>query len=258
MRLRSPLSSALFLTLLAACSSGKDDTGTGDNAGDTAVALDPVCEDATEPTCIDNMILDLSLHDDKVSDGEVTNTTDGEDFVTAIDASAGGYNESANNPWIYVRFDADGAHRVDIDDETALEDMSWDLALHRFIIRQNSGDSGPSCVGSAAMLGYTYDELVTLPDGLEYQQDNFYTADCTIVNDSSGLPGSPQVAIYGWWEYPGCLAMTATPFLVQKQDGHVFKMVVESYYDDGQQDCNDNGSTTGNGGFFTIRWKMMN
>jgi hypothetical protein len=263
--------SLLALSLLAGCptTDSKADTAADDSG--TTDAVDPVCTEPTAPTCVDEMILDLSLHDDKTSDGEVTTVQDGEDFVTSIDASAHGYQEYSRYPWVYVKFGADGATRVDIDDESALESMDWDLALRRFIVRENSGDSGPSCVGAAALPGYTYDELTTVPDGLVYAEDGtcpsgstcyypdeFYTDDCTMVNDSSGLPGSPQVAIGGWWEYPGCLSMTGTPFLIQLADGSVLKMVVETYYDEAsQEECDTTGSTTGAGGFFTIRWRWM-
>lgn len=246
----------LSLPLLLACSGAdKDDTG----AGDTGPAPDPVCTEPVEPTCIDQMILDLSLHDDKVSDAEVSNESDGDDTLTYVDASAGGYNNASRNPWVYVRFGADGvAERVDIDDETALEDMTWHLALRRFIVRVNSGDSGPSCVGAAAMLGFDYDEITSVPEGMEYRYDDYYTDDCTLINDSSGLPGSPQVAMSAWWEYPGCVATTETPFLVQLEDGRVIKLVVEAYYDgDGQAECNENESTTASGGFFWLRWTEM-
>ncbi|MDP2314754.1 MAG: HmuY family protein [Pseudomonadota bacterium] len=243
--------------LLAGCTGpSKDDTGAADDSGIDAV--DPICTEPEPPSCVDEMILDLSLHDDKVSDGEVTTVVDGADFVTNIDASAGGYSQAANNPWVYVRFGADGAERVDIDDESALEDMTWHLALRRYIVRVNSGDSGPSCVGAAAMLGYTYGELTEVPAGMNYLQDDYYTDDCTFVNDSSGLEGSPQAAMSAWWEYPGCVATTEAPFLVQLEDGRVIKLVVEKYYGgEGQDECNTGGSTTEPGGFYQIRWTAM-
>lgn len=174
-----------------------------------------------------------------------------------MDASAGGYADAAKNPWVYVRFTATGAERVDIDDETALEDMTWDMALHRYVLRLNGGSSGPSCVGAAAMLGFEYADLSSVPDGVSFQPDSFYTDDCTFINDSSGLEGSPQVALSQWWEYPGCVATTGTPFLVQQADGSVLKLVVESYYDQGQDTCNSTGSTNGSGGYFTLRWAYL-
>ena len=117
----------------------------GDKTQDTAT-VEAVCTEQTELVCLDQAILDLSLQDDAVSDGAVTTTTEGDDFVTAVDASAGGYNNATSNPWVYVRFEDTGAVKVEIDDETALESMDWDMSLRRFMVRLNGGDSGPSCV----------------------------------------------------------------------------------------------------------------
>ena len=240
----------------AACSGDKaDDTSGGGGGGGTVEA---VCEDPVEVSCVDQLILDLSLHDDKVSDAEVSTTPDGEDFLTFVDASAGGYNDAVNNPWVYVRFTEDGAERVDIDDETALESMDWDMALRRFIVRLNGGSSGPSCVGAATFRETAYEDLTEIPDGLTFGQDDYYTDDCTIINDSSGLPGSPQVVLGGWWEYPGCVATTGYPHLVQLASGKILKLRIDSYYGEGQDTCNESGAPGGDSGFINMRWAWMN
>lgn len=265
MRIRSLL--PLLLVAQVACFSkpGDDDTaadgtdgadGTADGTDGTS-EVEAVCTEPTEVSCVDALISDLSLHDDKVSDGEVTNEPDGEDWVTVVDATAGGYNQAANNPWVYVKFTEGGAERVDIDDETALESMDWDMALRRFIIRLNGGSSGPSCVGAAALLESDYDALTEVPDGLSYAQDDYYTGDCTIVNDSSGLPGSPQVAMGAWWSYDGCVKTTEVPHLVQLADGHVLKLRVETYYETGQEDCNSSGRGGDESGVITLRWQYL-
>lgn len=216
-----------------------------------------VCTEPVEPTCVDEIILDLSLHDDKVSDGAVENTTDGDDFVTTVDASAGGSQQAANNPWVYLRFGPEGAERVDIDDETALTSMDWDLAAKRFVLRLNGGDSGASCVGGAAFTSHTYAELTEVPEGLEYSLDDFYTDDCSFVNDTSGLQQSPQVVLSPWWSYPGCVATTGTPFLIQRADGSVVKLVVEAYYGTGQEACNATGTPGSDSAHYTFRWTWM-
>lgn len=254
---------ALMVALTAACGDkDEDDTGSGgatDGTGgsDGTTSVEDVCTEPTEVGCVDALISDLSLHDDKVSNGEVTTTTDGADFVTVVDATAGGYSQAANNPWVYVKFTETGAQRVDIDDETALESMDWDLALRRFIIRTNSGSSGPSCVGAAALLESDYATLDAVPEGLPFAQDDFYTSDCTIITDSSGLPGNPQVAMGSWWAYTTCVETTGVPHLVQLADGHVLKVVVETYYGTNQEACNSGGSGYDNSGIITLRWQML-
>ena len=149
------------LSLLLAC-----------GGADAEKASEPVCTDPEPPACVDAMIQDLSLHDDKVSDATVSTTRDGDDFVTFVDASAGGYNRATSNPWTYVRFTADGAERVDLDDESALSDMTWHMAFRRFIVRLNSGDSGPSCVGAAALVGRRYDAVDAVPEGVTFLEDD--------------------------------------------------------------------------------------
>lgn len=251
-----PAAGLAALALLTGCppegDGGKDDTG------DTNSTPDAVCTEPTEPSCVDDMILDLSLHDDKVSDGAVESSMEGEDWVTLVDASAGGYGNETENAWVYMKFTQDGAVKVEIDDETALESMDWDLAMRRYIVRINSGDSGPSCVGVAPLFGVDYFDVTAVPDQeISWLHDDFYSDDCTIVNDSSGLEGSPQVAMGAYWEYPGCVAMTYTPFLLQQQDGSILKLRVETYYDQDQETCDESGQVPGSGGYLTFRWRYL-
>lgn len=262
----SPLSLILPLALGLglACGHKGDDTGAAADGGaaDGAATDGGAAEDCVPdpPACEDDLITDLSLQDDEVSDGAVTTTTDGDDYVTVIDASAGGYNSASTNPWVYVRFTDSGAEKVKIDDEAALDDLTWDLSLRRYIIRVNGGDSGPGCVGAIPLLEATYDSIDAVPDGIEdsdFQADDFYTDDCTFINDSSGLEGSPSVVLGSWWEYPNCVATTMVPFLLRTSDGSIIKMVVESYYESGQEDCNNNGVPGSNSAIITIRWRKL-
>ncbi len=236
-----------------------DDTGAGTGDGGADGGAADSCE-PEPPSCEDDLISDLSLQEDEVSDGDVTTDTDGDDFVTIIDASAGGYNNASQNPWVYVRFTDSGAEKVEIDDEDALTDLTWDLSLRRYIIRLNGGDSGSGCVGAIPRLEDAYDDITEAPAGLEaddFAQDDFYTDDCTFINDSSGLEGSPSLVLSPWWEYPNCVATTGTPFLVHTSEGKIIKMVVETYYESNQEDCNDNGVPGSNSGIIRIRWRVL-
>ena len=257
-----------FLFLIASlallgCETTDDDDNADDDDNDTADDDDDngsgICDEAKDAECIDEMILDLSLHDDMTSDGDVDTTTDGDDFVTTVDASAHGMNEAANNPWVYIRFDEDGATKLDIDDETALETLDWHIAARRFILRLNGGDNSPSCVAASPFMEMEYADLTEEPSGTNYYEDAYYTADCTIINDSSGLEGSPQVALAPWWSYQDCVRTTMVPFIIRLEDGRLVKLVVEAYYESGQEDCNDGGgmgSGTGSG-MYTWRWRFL-
>lgn len=234
--------------------------GEGESEGDSGELDEEPAEVCTEPvdvSCVDQMILDFSLHDDRTSEGDVQTTTDGGDFVSVVDASAGGYDRYTRNAWVYVKFTPDGLEKVEIDDETALESMDWDLSLRRYILRLNGGSSGPSCVGVASFIESTYDDLTSVPDGISYRVDDYYTGDCTLTTDSSGLPGSPSVALGPWWSYDGCVQTSLVPHLVQLADGNIVKLVVEAYYESGQEDCNERGRGGSGSGIFTLRWSYM-
>ena len=240
----------MLLYVLLAC----EQTKQNEDGDDTPEA---VCEETVAVECEDAIISDLALHDDKISDGDVVTRVDGDDYLTTVDATAGGYNDSQNNPWVYIKFTPDGATRVDIDDETALDSLDWDMALKRFIVRLNGGSSGGSCVGAVSFLESSYEDLTSVPDGLTFIPDAFYSSDCTIINDSSGLPSSPQVSLSPWWSYDGCVKTTMVPHLIQLADGSVLKLVVEAYYASNQQACNDGTGSGEDSANYTLRWQFL-
>lgn len=243
-------SSALALSWVAGCKDAGPD--------DTDPVITAVCEDLTEVPCFDDMLVDLSLQTD-VSNGSVSNEADGNDWISEVDASAGGVDQAANNPWVYIRFTDAGMERVDIDDEAALESMEWHIAARRFILRLNGGSSGPSCVGAKALVDTDYaDVTLADADGAEFQLDDYYTNSCDLINDSSGLPGSPQVALGPWWSYPGCVATTDVPFLIQLEDGRVVKFNVARYYGAQQAGCNNDSVPGQSAANYRFRWSFLN
>ena len=239
---------SLLLFLTACQQAEKNDTAIGDS--------DMVCEELIPVECEDDLILELGLQD-TISEGGVSTTLEGNDFITSVDATAGGYQNAASNPWIYIKFTDQGAQKVDISDEDALESADWDMSLKRFLVRLNGGDSGPSCVGAAVFLEESYASLTSVPDGISYVLDDYYTADCSFINDSSGLPDSPQTAMSPWWEYPGCVATTGYPFIIQLADSRLVKLVVESYYAENQENCNTNGAMGSGSANFSLRWTFL-
>ncbi len=246
----------LFLSMfLLAC--GEEDTDKPvDETGDSTPTDEGLCPDLVEPPCVDDMIMDLSLHDE-VSDGSVLTTTDGDDFVTTVDAEAGGMNQASNNPWVYIRFDDEGATRVDISDEDALESAQWHMSMRRYLTRLNGGDGGPSCVGVDKMTGQDYASISELPTGVEYELEDFYPDGCgDYLQDNSGL-GGPAVALDGWWSYTDCVATTLLPFLVQLEDGRVIKLVMEEYYGSGQATCNAGGGAGSDSANLKLRWRFL-
>ena len=237
-----------LLVLLMGCQQNKLDTGSEDSA--------MVCDELTPVECEDDLILYLGLQD-SVSEGEVSTVAEGTDFITNVDATAGGFQNAANNPWVYLKFTREGAQKVEISDEDALESADWDMSLKRFIVRLNGGDSGPSCVGAAVFLEQSYESLTEAPEGVSYVQDNYYTEDCSFINDSSGLPDSPQTAMSPWWEYPGCVATTGYPFIIQLADGDLIKLVIDAFYAENQEVCNTSGAMGSGSAKFALRWSYL-
>jgi hypothetical protein len=222
---------------------------------DTGTPPAPLCEGAGEVLCIDEIYLDFSLHDDKVSAGAVTNTADGDEWVSAVDATAGGMNASTANPWTYVRFSTNGLVKVEIDDDTALSSTEWDVAMKRFNIRLNSGVSGPGCT-LGMEVRTTVGSTAALPSSEELLAEAFYTEDCTLVEDDSGLPGAPASVMAGWWLYAGCVATTGKVFGIRGSELDV-AVTVESYYESGQDACNAGGAPGSGSGNLKLRWRAL-
>ncbi len=239
-----------------------EDTAVEDTAADAVedavddTALPSFCANPGTVDCEDEIVLDLSLHKDMISTGAVTNEQDGADWVSHVDATAGGYGSSSQNPWVYARFTDSGLEKVAIDDWTALESTDWDIAFKRFGIRLNSGVSGPGCVVGAAIVGGSYDGVTEFNPSTALHEEAFYdTQSCTIIPDSSGL-GSPNYLMSGWWSYDSCVQTTGTPFLILT-DTTALKLVVEAYYKSNQEACNAGQGPGSESANLTIRWQAL-
>ncbi len=208
--------------------------------------------------CIDESISMLDLFD-TVSPAAITEegTTSGE-FLTLIDATGGGFMPT--QAFVYARFTDTGLVKVDITDEDALDSTEWDISFRRFIIRLNSGVSGPSCVtGARTAAGTTFDALTAVPDGLSYRTEIYFGATCDLVPDGSGL-GSPATALSSYWTYEMCVQMTQNVYVVQTAAGrHVKLQVIGFYPTDIQATCDATGTVPmpSMGGNIRIRWAFL-
>jgi hypothetical protein len=222
---------ALTLALFAGCHSG----GTTDMP-DMSMVSAARCTMPVAPICTDAQIQDLTLYK-TTSTRVITNTADGAGFATEIDATAGaGTGITPKESYVYAKFSDTGLTAVAVSDEAAFNSMDWDIAFRRFIIRLNSGVSGPSCVDGARTAPSTdYDSLTAEPAGLDYRTEQYYTSGCSLVPDGSGL-GSPGTALQSFWKYPGCLQMTGNVFVLRLADGKKVKLVVTHYYSQTVQD----------------------
>lgn len=247
---------ALLALSLVAIACGDDDSGMmvadvgpGADAGtDTGETMDagndagpPMACEPTMAACEDEQIIELGLFEEP-TDGVVTNEDTGAHWRTHVDATGGGFMTS--EAFLYARFTDTGLEKVDLDDVSAFESADWDIAFRRFVIRLNSGVSGPSCVTAARTAPATeFDTLAELPEGLSFRTEAYYTdPDCEIVPDGSGL-GSPGVALASYWNYASCVQMTGNVYVLELADGRHVKLQVLSYYsEDVQAACNETGS----------------
>ena len=258
---RTVLPCLIAIALLGGCS-GTSSSGGSDLAATADLAAAPdlaggACAPGRNVPCTDNQIIDLPLYK-RASSRTVESAVDGTGFTGHVDASAGGF--APTESFVYVKFGKSGISRVSLGDEAALGSLDWDLAFRRYLIRLNSGVSGPGCVvATAAPGGSTYDELTTAPAGLAFHDEAYYDSGCTLVDDGSGLM-SPGTVIDHFWTYSMCVQMTGQPYLVRLGDGRLIKFVVTSYYaPDVQATCDSTGAVPVDaaGAQLRFRWAVL-
>lgn len=231
------------------------DTSADTNAPETVA---PGCE-PTEPLCTDEQIATLQLSDE-ASGGDITEEgTEPGVFITHIDATAGGFNGTLG--YTYARFTDNGLEAIALSDEDALDSTEWDIAARRFVLRLNSGVSGPSCVlGGRTAPSTTFDTLTAVPENITLRAEQYFTADgCEYVPDTSGI-GGPQTVLSSYWSYGGCVAMTDYVYVVQLASGRHVKLQVLSYYTpEVQETCDktDAAPTPNGSGNFRIKWAYL-
>ena len=253
----------------AACSGPVATTSTSSSSGSVTTDAGPpdagsrtVCSSPTEVKCQDQLIQQLNLKT-AVAPGLIDNTADGLGYKTHVDATAGGFMAANPSGYVYASFTDSGLVKKDLDDSHALSSMDWDIALRRYVLRINSGGSGPSCVQVARMPSSTnFDTLTSVPADIPWRTDDIMTPSCELIADGSGLPSSPNTALASYYSYPGCLKMTGNVFVLRRQDGRKIKLMITAYYnEDVQATCQTNGminsmAPTGSGNV-RIKWAFM-
>jgi hypothetical protein len=214
--------SAFVVALLLVPACGGDDSAVSPdanpNAPDGASACDPttVLPAGWTPVA-------------KVSAGAVTSTGTGT-ITTTVDATAGGFNMSSTEPYVYVSFEGGAAAKVSIDDPTSYGSSDWDLAFKRYVIRGNGGDSGPGGVQVAPVNAATLAEVTTVPPAQSFAVDDWTDANCALVPD---LVGSPVTAFNPWYDASsGMLTPLQKVYVVKLRDGSTIKLRIVTYYGD--------------------------
>jgi hypothetical protein len=224
-------------------SGGGNVGGGGGNAGGAA----PGCTDPVDVLCSDQVILQMNLKS-APAPGLINNEQDGTGWISHIDATAGGFGSSDPDSYVYGKFADNGLEKVAISDEDSLDSMDWDIALRRYVARINSGNSGPSCVQGAVVFNPpAYDDLTIVPAGLTFSPDVYFNESCAVIEDGTGLPGSPDTVLSGYWDYTGCVAMSDDIFVLSLADGRQVKLLFTNYYDyttGAQAECNTTGAVS--------------
>ncbi|NRD53593.1 HmuY family protein [Corallococcus exiguus] len=243
---------------------GETDAGTTTDAGTETDAGTPPTDGGAElcrnaVACTEQSIDKLRLRT-VVSDGGVIEegTTAGE-HLTYLDGRGGG--TAVPDSYTYARFTATGLEKVYIDDQSSLDSTAWDVAVRRYVVRFNSGVSGPSCVTVAQTAdGTTFESVTSVPTDAQFVAENYYTPDtCTFTGDSFGLQ-SPATQTLSYWDYASCLQMTNKVYLVQLADGRHVKLQVKDFYEPAiQEECNTTGkvSSTASSGSIRLRWSFL-
>ena len=219
-------------------------------------AIGPTCE-SHAVSCTDESAMRLRFLTVQ-NPSEITNESLGAgEFRSVIDARAGG--ASATQSYVYARFTATGLSKVALTDEDALRSTEWDIALRRFVLRLNSGVSGPSCVRGARLSATDWASVTRIEDPSALREESYFDGACRFVDDGSGING-PATVLAPYWRYAGCLQMTNAIFVAQLRDGRAVKLTVESYYDpEKQAECDTTGmvSTPNNAAVFRLRWSLL-
>jgi HmuY protein len=245
--------------------SGTPDSGPRFDAGgvrDAGVGADASVEaprcGATAVSCQDESIAQLKFFAVVNDAGVVEEGTTAGEFTTKIDARAGGL--MTNTSFIYGRFTNTGFQKVELSDEGALASLDWDIAVRRYLIRLNSGVSGPSCVQGAPTEATTsFESLTKAPSSLSARSEAYFTSSCDYVPDTSGI-NAPSTVLSSFWKYASCIQMTDAVFVIHLRDGRYVKLQVKGYYDlAAQAECNDAGvAPIPNGaGTVRIRWAFL-
>jgi hypothetical protein len=183
-----------------------------------------------------------------VSDGviEILDEQSG-DKTLYVDASAGGFTQAAQNPYIYL--DLAGVAKVSVTDPASLTASTWDLALKRDVIRTNSADSGTGSGGAARITGKSFD-AVTAADatGATFDTDDFMDDECNALTDQTG---KPLTAFTEWYDYdPSTMHLTPKDivFVVKAANGTaLYKLQILNYY------AAADGGTGAASAFYSIR-----
>jgi len=166
---------------------------------------------------------------DAVSEGLVSTLSESETERTIfIDATAGGIDGQDKQPWVYVALGTGQA--VAITDLQAFKSIAWDLAFKRFVVRSNSGDSGPG-KGGAIRIALPWEQVsrATLGDKA-LPIEEWFDDECMLQRD---VNNELITSFTGWSEYDEAnhvLNAADVVYIVAGGNGLLYKVAILDYY----------------------------
>jgi hypothetical protein len=181
-----------------------------------------------ENQCTSALRESLGLVDEVATATAAVLNKSGDELLLYVDATAGGINGADTHPWVYVSLKT--GEKVTVSDLDALHSLDWDIAFKRFIIRTNSGDSGPG-KGGAIRISLPWDEVdrSTLGD-TTVPGEQWFDSECMLTVD----PNGELLTTYsGWSEYNAAthvLNAANAVFITSGADGALYKVAILDYY----------------------------
>ena len=222
----------------------------GENEEDLTVIGDLGNPEPTDFPCFQELSEAWPLNDTVSASAAVT-VNDEDTSIVSVDASAGGRMEAIESSFTYV--DLDTASVVAIDDISALQDLTWDLAFKRVAIRSNGGHSGAGQASVAKLSGTSFEEVTQAPSDVEFVTDESAHDGCMIRLDPINAPytainllnADNPTGTGSWYSYggPGGLAPTqGDVYVVKNAEGTTsYKVSIDAW----------------EGGVFTLRWAQL-
>ncbi len=263
---RALLSSALILTgcssedtdasstdAATAADTFTSDADTGSSGGEDVATVGDVSSppDPDDERCPTIDLKEAWPLNDEFAQGDIDTRTDGDAFISEIDAFAGGSQGARDNAFIYFDF-ISGEQQLLTDDESLI-DSDWVLGFRRTNVRLNSGDSGPGGWEMARLSGTTFEAVDAPPTAANaWEVDSTFSSTCEILLDPIN---NPMTAINflnllnpsgssSWYDYSdsGVSPVEGDVYVVQNTAAsRAFKFEIQSW---------DNG-------LYTIRWAEL-
>lgn len=222
------------LALTSACESspvgGDDETaGSGGSAGSAGSSGMSGSGGSRAPNPCSGALRQTAGLVDEVATAQVIVLSEADDELELfVDATAGGLGNQDRNPWVYVSLSTGQA--VALSDLDALESTAWDLALKRFVIRTNSGDSGPG-QGGALRVALPWASVNADTQGNRaLPVESWFDEDCNLT---VGDTGDLVTTFTGWSEYDQAthvLTPADAVYITAGGDGALYKVAVLDYY----------------------------